>query len=382
MNKSKIEKIRMDAGKKTRTLNIYDIGIWLTQNLAKISLFAVLTGCLNLWLYLYRIDHLPLLPSMLTTPSTLLSISFALIIIIFSFFIMLLLPTLFYSFSTLFLANKEADAAVIKHSFLISVFLAVTGVFDTQIALGLFIYILSGYILFFAWHFLQGEWKKQMKLYLRCIIINLAFIIVIPFIYNSADLSGIDRFYRFVVIFMYLVICYILIAATYDLLKRKRSFFSKQNIFSWLLAFVTIIYLTMSIAPGFVTRANDYAMTLAGLKSEQKSLFKVTPADYPDNWLKDRWVIKYTQAGSNWIEGYAIFQNSNVKVICPTAVYQQIKQRMIKETTIFSQLDTTRRRPAGILNCLDIENKSNTTLPFLEQGKKMEPVKVVKQDVG
>ncbi|MEM6052274.1 hypothetical protein AAH450_17065 [Erwinia sp. P7711] len=369
MNKNKIEKIRMNKSKKPQHLNIYDIGVWLTQNLAKISLFSVLMGFLNLWFYLYRIDHLPLLPSMLTTPSTLLSISFALIIIIFGFFITLLLPTLSYSFSTLFLAKKETDTAVIRHSFFISLFLAITGVFDSETALGLFIYIISGYIIFFAIQFFYCEWRETMKIYSRCIIINFAFMIVLFFIYNRAGLSGIDRFYRFVVIFLYLISCYILMAATYDFLKSKRPFFSKKNILPYLLAFIIIMYLTMSIAPGFITRANDYAMTLAGLKSEQKSIFKVNPADYPDNWLKERWLIKYTNAGSVWVEGYAIFQNSNVKVICPTTDYQQIKKRMIEETTIFSKTSTLRHPSGNTFNCIDIENKPNTTLSFLGEKK-------------
>lgn len=361
MNRSILEKIRSNTPLK-KSPPVFNVLRYLANNITKISLFLVMMGCFNLWFYLYRIDHLTLLPSMLTTPSTLLAISFALAGIIVAFFITLLMPAIFYLAKMLLSKEHKPDKAIIPHSFLMSFIISVTGVLESETANSIFIFIISGYCINLIFHIFYGNWRRQIKIYASAFLINVAFIIITLFIYNKADLSGIDRFYRFITIFLYMTICYFPIMAIYDFFNETKRGINKKTIISLATTFIIIFYVTLNITPGFFVRANDHAIYLAGLKSNHINLYKIQANEYPAHWFKNNWTVKYRENESIWVEGYAIFQNSNIKVICPADSQARIQKKLIEETTIFSRLEKSRGAWKDMENCIEIENKSGSTL--------------------
>ncbi|EOZ2166171.1 hypothetical protein ACQQKR_002300 [Klebsiella quasipneumoniae] len=351
--------------KNTMTETLYKLTkrkiYFIFNNLTKISALLIAIGFINLWAYLYRIEQLDLLTLFLSSPSTLLAIFASLALIIIAWISLLLLPTIVYS-SLVTIIPKNNAKRVISHSIAISIILSVLGTSDMSTAIGLLIFTITWYICYFTWLYIKNRNMNFLGTFFISVYLNIFIIIIIRLVYNLAALSDIHKLGKITILLFYIAaIYYPLIIRNIPSAKWKTK--KKKLITQSSILLLIILYPTIVITPGLMSKLNNYTIYLAGLRSDEKSWYKLTISNYPSGWLEHNWEIKSSKQKEIWVQGYPTIQNSIIKLICPEKVHYQMNIYLSTRLNIFAK---EREGSMDTKSCILIKNNTTPSVKITE----------------
>lgn len=333
------------------------------SHLPQISVLFAAIGFINIWIYLSRIEQLNLLPSFLASPATLLAIFASMSLIIILWGLMLLMPTILFLFSAVINSKKKTEKAI-AHAIVISVTLAVLGTTDTTIATGSLIFIITFYLCYFLWQYIQNKNLKTLWGFFKGLYLNIPTLIIITFIYDKAELVHIGRFGKIYILIIYLFLIYMPLIICKNIISKKKLPKKDLLVVGFLIVALVTIYFTAMSTPGLFIKLNNYTISLAGLRSEQKIWHKVKRQSFPSSWLEANWQDLKESGEEAWIQGYPVIQNNNILFLCPEAVHNQMNQYILSRLNLFIQ---EKSGSMDTRSCILLEKNSESSVKAINE---------------
>ncbi|ECC9552440.1 Uncharacterised protein [Salmonella enterica subsp. salamae] len=335
---------------------------FIFSHLPQISVVFAVIGFINIWIYLYRIEQLNLLTSFLSSPSTLLAIFASLSLIVTLWGLMLLLPTILFS-SLLTTMPKSNSKSIILHAIVISIILSILGTTEESIANGLLTYIVTFYICYFLWLYIQNKNIKSLGAFFIGLFLNIPTLIIIILIYNKAALANIERAAKVIILLIYLIMIYMPLIISNDILTKKEKTRKNNLLKIFITISLVIVYFTATITPGLIIKLNNYAISFAGLRSDDKFWYKINTENFPSGWLEYNWGVSSINQKEVWIQGYPIIQNNNITFVCSEKTHSLMDKYISARLNLFVQ---KKNGSMDTKSCILIEKNTDSSVKVTE----------------
>lgn len=346
---------RIVLAHKEKNLSIFNLLKSFIKHIAPISMLFISIGFINLWFYLKTIEQLPLLPSAISSPSALFSIFASMSIVITACLFIIILPAVFFFMLYLINKNNLRDKEIIINGTIISFILVVLGsINDGNIILGLITFLASFYFCYFIYIFYHNNIVIFLKILLQGAVINIPILITLLTI-NSNIVSSYQTIpIRLLILLIYAMISYIPIF-TLNYIINQRNIYSRQSIKAISLGLLFIFYFIIAATPGIFTKLNYNIITYSGFNNNTKQLYKVLKENYPTGWIEENFDNSILEKNFIWVEGYAIFQNNAIALICPEKTYKNVQKYIMENITRFN--NSRNSNLSDTTKCILIENK-------------------------
>lgn len=322
--------------------------------LPQISAFCAIIGFVNIWIYLGRIDQLPLLPSVLASPSTLLAIFASMSLIITLWSILIIFPAAVLAWYVKNIGGDKRINHFITHSLILSIIIAVAGVNDSSLTPPIATY----YAMIYACHICikqcKNKTKESIQNILGALFFNIPLFMIFLFIYNKSSLSEVDRTVRLITLLSYLFAIYTPILSISIHFKNKKIIDIKSIIAVLLSTFIILFPITYYFNKGLLFKFNDYTMVLSGLRSTELQSFKVDSASFPTGWLDSNWGVGSTNDSQLWLKGYPLFQNNEIILTCPEETMREMNKYIVANSTLHNNLH---KGSMSSMRCIFIRKK-------------------------
>lgn len=337
-----------------RPSKAFSLPLFLSSNLTQIGIGFTIIGFVNIWIYLSRIDQLNLLSSLLSTPTTLLTVFASMSFILLLWILMVTFPTWIYLWMVNFDKSQSDAESIAKHSLIISIPLAIFGAYSTDTAISAAIFVMMFYACYFCYRWTTRNLNKSLTIFIKGITINMIVIIIFGFIYNKASLSIVARPVRVAILLSYLIIIYIPIFLALQNIRNKKTNQIKSIFIILTTTIILMTYISTNLTNGLVMKMNDYTMTIAGLRSDDLHWFNVKYKDYPPGWLHEHWNVTDEGDLEVWLQGFILIQSNTIVLICPQPTLKSMREYTSAHLTFHNDL------PPGSMSSSSCILKENT----------------------
>ena len=347
------------SNKNKEQFNIKVVPQKILANLTQLSIAFAVIGFINIWIYLYRINQLNLLTSVISAPSTLLVIFASMSMILILWLILYIIPTIIFTWCASVNDLTDNSHFIVAHSTFISLYLAIFGAYPSETALSVLIFCSVVYISYFIYRHFTASAKNSIIHFIVAFATNVPLIFVLSVIYNKVALSDIPRIYRVCILGLNLIPVYVPLFYAAIILKKNKIIRIKEIFLITALTTGAVAYITLMAMGGLLYKLNDNTMSYVGLRSDEPQWFKVNKEQFPQGWLNTNWQEKNSAGSEVWLKGYPIFQNNTIALICPESTYKAMESYTLSKMTFFSSL------PRGSMDssqCIVIENSPGKVL--------------------
>ncbi len=331
----------------------------ILANLTQLSITFAVIGFINIWVYLYRINQLNLLVSIISAPSTLLVVFASMIMIILLWLVLYISPTLIFTWCTSVNGLTDNSYSIIFHSIFISLYLAVFSAYPTDTALSAFIFCSVIYICYFIYRHFTTSAKDSIIHFAVAFATNIPLIIILSTIYNKAALSDIPRIYRICILSVNLIPVYVPLFHTSNILKKNKKIRFKDIVLITVLTTGAVAYITSMTMGGLLYKLNNNTMSYVGLRSDEPQWFKINKEQFPQGWLNTNWQDKNHTDSEVWLKGYPLFQNNSIALMCPESTYKAMEIYTRSKMTFFKGIT---HGSMDSSQCIVIENSPGKIL--------------------